>query len=151
MGIPSGSIAGGNRLDSQSHRLLERFLRAGAQTAQDGLELGERLLDGVEIRGVRWQEEQRKSRSQPRAASASRMLAALCALRLSMTTICPGRSRGANCSRIYHSKVSVVIALSTSSQGSCNPSGVSAATSVVFLPWLRGTAPAARWSWGAQP
>ena len=62
----------------------------------------------------------------------------------------PGPQRGANCSRMYHSKVSVVIAPSIS-QGSCKPPGVSAATNVVFLPWLRGTDPLARRSCGAQP
>jgi len=37
------------------------------------------------------------------------------------------------------------------SQGSCKPSGASAATSVVFLPWVRGTELLARRSGGAQP
>ena len=35
--------------------------------------------------------------------------------------------------------------------GTCRPSGASAATNVVFFPWLRGTDPLARWSCGAQP
>ena len=78
------------------------------------------------------------------------MLAALWTLTLSSTTTCPGRSVGPSCSAMYQAKVSVSIAPSIS-QGTCRPSGVSDATSVVFLPWLRGTAPVARRSWGAQP
>jgi hypothetical protein len=49
-----------------------------------------------------------------------------------------------------HSTVAVSIAPSII-HGTCRPSGVSAATKVTFLPWLRGTAPLARRSCGAQP
>jgi hypothetical protein len=75
----------------------------------------------------------RKSKSQPRAASACRMLAALCTLKLSSTTTCPDRSVGPSCSLMYQAKVGVFIAPSIS-HGSRSPSGVRAATNVVFLP-----------------
>jgi hypothetical protein len=78
------------------------------------------------------------------------MLAALWTLKLSSTTTCPGRRVGAHCSRMYHSNVAVSIAPSIS-HGTCRPSGASAATSDVFLPWVRGTDPLARWSCGAPP
>ncbi len=78
------------------------------------------------------------------------MRAALWTLRLSSTTTCPGRKVGPNCSAMYHSKVVVSLAPSIS-HGTCNPSGVRAATKVTLWPWLRGTAPPARRLCGAQP
>src|SRR5262249_22790037 len=36
------------------------------------------------------------------------------------------------------------------SQGTCKPSGTSAATTVMCLPWVRGTEPLARWSGGGR-
>ncbi len=78
------------------------------------------------------------------------MLAALWTLKISSTTTCRGRSVGASCSVMYQTNVCVFIAPSLI-QGTCRPSGARAATSVVFLPWLRGTEPVARWSCGAQP
>jgi len=92
----------------------------------------------------------RKSSSQPRAAMAWRMLSAWWALRWSTTTTCPGRSVGASCAAIDHANVAVSIAPAII-QGSCRPSGASAAPNVVCLPWWRGTDPVARWSCGAQP
>ncbi len=45
MGEPRGRILLGGRLNCHSHRLPERFLGAGAEPTQDGLDLGKRLLD----------------------------------------------------------------------------------------------------------
>ena len=84
-----------------THRLPERLLGAGAEPAQDGLDLGERLLDRREVGRVGRQEEQLAVAR----FKAWRMLAALWTLKLSSTTTCPGRSVGASCSVMYHSKV----------------------------------------------
>src|SRR5262249_62072599 len=58
MGEPRGSIVAGNGREDQADRFLERFMGASAQPAQDGLDLGKRLLDRRAVRGVGWQEEQ---------------------------------------------------------------------------------------------
>src|SRR5262245_32925981 len=57
-GIPSMSepgrrIVAGNGLDGEADRLLERLLGARAQSAQEGFDLGERLLDGSDVGRVR--------------------------------------------------------------------------------------------------
>jgi hypothetical protein len=127
VGEPGGRVRGGDRVDCQTHRLLERLARTRAQAAQDGLALGERLLDGVES----GEEGGRKRSEQPRAERTSWRLAALWALRWSSTTTCPGRSVGANCSVMSHAKVARSIAPAIG-QGSRKPAGVSAATNVVL-------------------
>ena len=58
VGEPRRGIVWGNRLDGKANRFLERLLGARPQSAQDGLDLGERLLDGREVGRVRRQEEQ---------------------------------------------------------------------------------------------
>jgi hypothetical protein len=132
MGEPTEHIIAGDRLDRQAHRLLEGLARARAQPAQpaqERLKLGERLLDGCAVGRGGWQEAQRAAALRKGLADTG----ALWALRLSSTTTYPGRSVGTRCSAIYHSKVAVSIAPAIS-QGACTPSGVSAATSVVFVP-----------------
>ena len=58
VGEPRDHIVAGNAFESPVDRVLERFVDAGAQSAQPCLELGERLLDRREVRGVGRQEEQ---------------------------------------------------------------------------------------------
>ena len=58
MGEPGGGIFARNGVHGQAHRLHEGLVSAGAQPAQDRLELGERLLDGREVGRVGRQEEQ---------------------------------------------------------------------------------------------
>ena len=58
MGKPSRRILRSNRLDGQTDGLLEGLVGAGAEATQDGLELGEGLLDRRQVRGVGRQEEQ---------------------------------------------------------------------------------------------
>ena len=49
VGEPRHGIVAGNRLDGETNRFLERFLGARAQSAQDGFDLGEGLLDGSDV------------------------------------------------------------------------------------------------------
>src|SRR5215831_10744353 len=55
---PGRGIVAGNRLDGETNGFLERLLGARSQPAQDGFDLGERLLNGREVGRVRRQEEQ---------------------------------------------------------------------------------------------
>ncbi len=61
----------------------------------------------------------------------------------------PRRSIGPSSSPMYHSRSPVSIAPSII-QVTRGPRG-ERHHQVVFLPWLRGTEPVARWSCGAQP
>ena len=106
MGIPSGGIGGGNRRDGQAHGLLERFLRASAQAAQDRLELGERLLNRVEVRRVGRQEAHVATACGERRADTGRFMGA----EIVHHDDLPRMQVCARCSRMYHSKVSVFIA-----------------------------------------
>lgn len=82
MGEPSSRIVAGDRRNGQMHGLLEDVLRPRPESPQDRLELGEGLLNGREVRRIGG----RKSRSHCRWVRASRMLAALWALRWSRIT-----------------------------------------------------------------
>ena len=53
MSEPGHRIVAGNRLNGETNRFLERFLGARAQSAQDGFDLGEGLLDRREVGRVR--------------------------------------------------------------------------------------------------
>jgi hypothetical protein len=49
VGEPRRCVVAGNRLDGEANRFLERLLGAGSQSAQDGFDLGEGLLDRREV------------------------------------------------------------------------------------------------------
>ncbi len=148
MGEPRDRISGRDRLDCRSHGLPERLRGAGAEPSQDGFDLGKRLFDRREVGRIGRQEEQRAVMGFNGLANAR----ALCTLKVSNTTTCPGRSVGANCSVMYQANVTVSMAPSIS-QGWCTPSGASAATNVRILPvvaWRRSGG-ALVMLWGAQP
>jgi hypothetical protein len=86
------------------------------------------------------EEEGKKSSWHPRAGMASRTDCPLCALALSITTICPGAQLGASsCS----TETSKALALVEPSQiiAAPTPARESEAIKVVFLPRLRGMLP----------
>ena len=146
VGEPSSRVIGGDRADRHVHRLHQRLAGAGAESAQEGLDLRERLLDRRAVgRGGRQEEELAVAR---RAGLAN--TGGLVDAQIVEHDPCPGRSVGPNSSMMYHAKVAVSIA-PANIPGTRRPSGVNAATKVVFLPWLRGTDPVARRSCGAQP
>src|SRR5690348_12450556 len=58
MSKPPERIRSGDEFQSRGNRLLERFPRAGTRSPQQGLEFGERLFDGREIRRVGRQKQQ---------------------------------------------------------------------------------------------
>ena len=49
MSEPGHGIVWGNGLDGEANRFLERLLGARAQSAQEGFDLGEGLLDRREV------------------------------------------------------------------------------------------------------
>ncbi|HET8905468.1 MAG TPA: hypothetical protein VFN11_00745 [Ktedonobacterales bacterium] len=136
MGEPRARIRRGNRVKRRTNRLPSGLVGARAQPAYQGFALRERLLNRREVgRGGR-QEEQRAAYSGERMASAWRMLAAVCTLKLASTTPCPGRSVGPSCSALLRDvpqkggRIHRLIVPSIS-QGTRSPSGVKAATNVV--------------------
>src|SRR5262249_30883109 len=126
-------ILGRDGLDRHPHGLPEGLLGASTDLAQDGCDLRKRLCTRGAIGVQSGEEGDRKSRGQWRASRAWRLRAAVWTLKVSSTTICPGRRGGASCSAMDHAKVAVSLAPSIS-QGTCKPSGASAATSVVCFP-----------------
>src|SRR5215212_9115678 len=81
--------------------------------------------------------------SQPRPSRSSLTLPPLWAVRLSITTICPGRRLGASASSTYASKTALVVAPSTARDGPI-PQSVRLQSNVTFLPQLRGAEQRAR-------
>lgn len=78
--------------------------------------------------------------SQPLSSTSSRTRPPLWAARLSRTTTCPGRSEGARTRSTYASKTAFV-ALPTTARHEPIPFALILASSVVFLPRLRGALP----------
>jgi hypothetical protein len=146
-GKPSRRILRSNGREGQTDGLLQGVVGAGAQAAQERLELGEGLLDRRAVRGIRRQEEQVAAPRREGLANAGRFMGAQLVQHHDLPGPQPRRQFRADVPR---ERLCVGRAPSIS-QGSCRPSGLSAATTVVWWPCLRGTAPVARWSWGAQP
>ena len=103
------------------------LLGAGAQPAQDRFDLGKRLLDRREVGRVGRQEEELAVPRFNRLANTGGLVDAQIIEYHHLSRA----QRRANCSVMYQTKVSVFMAPRVV-QGSCSPSGVSAATSVVF-------------------
>ena len=89
---PSSGITRSDLPERLLHRLQQSFVGAPTNLSQNVLDLGERLLNGVQIWGV---EDGTNTSSAPLASMSSLIPLGLCAPRLSITTTCPSESVGA--------------------------------------------------------
>src|SRR5215210_3905304 len=136
----ASSILDRDRRDRRPQRLDQRLAGARLRLAQKALYLRERLLDGVVVRRVGWQEEQLAA---PRLDQLAHLLA-LVRREVVRNYDLPGAKRGRqNPLDVKASKTSFVVPPTTAKHGPI-PSLVMLAKSVVFLPRLRGTDQRAR-------
>src|SRR3990172_459382 len=85
---PRPGVVGTDEVDPTADGDGQRVARPGVEVLEDGPELAPAELAGVQVRRVRWQEQEPCSAASTRA----RILLALCAPTLSRTTMSLGRS-----------------------------------------------------------